>query len=140
MALRPMIVTYNNVINACAYADDPNDDPEDILRIALETLDEAQETCEPNYITYGTCLRAITNLKKDRVERWRLIRKLFRKCCDEGQLSNSIMRQLKSSLSPTQYAVLQSEATDERTGRLREECTKKARLLKMAPPTRVAKR
>ena len=140
VALRPLIVTYNNVINACAFAGHPDDDPKAILRIALETLEEAQETCEPNYITYGTCLRVIGNFEKDKTERWRLIRDIFRKCCDDGQLTNSVMKQLKSSVTPTQYALLQSEATDERTGRLRDDCTKNARLLKMTPPARYLKR
>jgi hypothetical protein len=126
VSLRPMIVTYNNIINACAFSCHPDDDPSVVLRIALEALQEAQTTCGANFITYGTCLRAIANFEKDRIERWRLTRDIFQQCCRDGQLTTSVMKQLRVSVSAAQYTMILSEAVDRKTGRLRHEFTKNA--------------
>lgn len=126
VALRPMIATYNNIINACVFSCHPDDDPNVVLRIALDTLHEAQSTCGANFITYGTCLRAVGSFEKDQIERWRLMREIFQQCCRDGQLTTSVMKELRMSVSAAQYTMILSEAVDRKTRRLRHEFTKNA--------------
>jgi hypothetical protein len=136
VALTPQTVTYNNVINACAFSGHPKDDPKEVLQIALELLREAQQTCGANHITYGTSLRVICNFEADPSERWRLTRETFQECCADGQLTGAVLGRIKYATTPAQYALLHSMAADERTGKLREECIKNARQVKLAPLTK----
>jgi pentatricopeptide repeat protein len=65
VALRPGSVSFNNVINACAFSGHPNDDPGSILQIALEVLKEAQEGPGANWITYQSAIRVICSYEVD---------------------------------------------------------------------------
>jgi hypothetical protein len=127
VSLRPLTITYNNILNACAFSDPDGEDSQDVLLIAMAILKEAQETCGANFITYGTCLRVVASFEKDAGSRWRLARDLFRKCCAEGQLNNLVMRQLKYAATPSQYSLLQQEAKDPKTGQLRADFIKNSR-------------
>jgi hypothetical protein len=137
VSLRPLTITYNNILNACAFSDSREENNKEILEIALSILSEAQETCGANYITYGTFLRVVGKFEDDSSERWRLTRDTFRSCCADGQLTKLVMNQVKfATKSATQYSLLLNEATDERTGRLRNECTENARLIMTRPVTK----
>lgn len=136
VALRPLTITYNNILNACAFSDPHEEDHMEILDIALRILKEAKETCGANFITYGTCLRVIGNFEDDTSERWRLTRDTFRSCCSDGQLTKLVMNQIKFAVSPAQYSLLLDEVTDERTGQLRHAYTKNARKVKRAMPAK----
>jgi hypothetical protein len=138
VALRPLTITYNNILNACAFSDPREGDRKEVVDIAMNILREAQETCGANFITYGTCLRVIGNFEDDTSERWRLTRDTFRSSCADGQLTKLVMNQVKFAASPAQYSLLLNEATDERTGRLRDACTKNARRVKTRTPTKKA--
>lgn len=65
VALRPGSVSFNNVINACAFSNHPNDDPASILQIALDVLKEAQEGPGANWITYQSTIRVICSFEVD---------------------------------------------------------------------------
>jgi len=65
VSLRPSIVSYNNVLNACAFSSKTGDDPKVILNIAMEMLNEAQEGPGANWISYQTALRVIGSFEKD---------------------------------------------------------------------------
>ena len=136
VALTPLTVTYNNVMNACAFSDHPKDDRKEVLRITLELLREAQQTCGANYITYATSLRVIYNFEADPSERWRLTRDTFQQCCADGQLTAAILGRTKYSMTPSHFALVHSLAVDERTGKIREECIKNARRVKKPPLTK----
>lgn len=136
VALRPLTITYNNILNACAFSDPRESDRKEVVEIAMDILREAQDTCGANFITYGTCLRVIGNFEDDTSERWRLTRDTFRSCCADGQLTKLVMNQVKFATSPTQFSLLLNEATDERTGQLRESYTKYARRIKARPATK----
>jgi hypothetical protein len=136
VALRPLTITYNNILNACAFSDPRGGNRKEVVDIAMSILREAQETCGANFITYGTCLRVIGNFEDDSSERWRLTRDTFRSCCSDGQLTRLVMNQVKFAASPAQYSLLLSETTDVRTGRLHDACTKNARRVKTRPSTK----
>ena len=136
VALRPLTITYNNILNACAFSDPVKEDPKGVLDISMSMLKEAQETCGANFITYGTALRVIGTFEKDPMERWRLARDTFRKCCEDGQLTNLVMTQVKFAVSPSQYSLIVQEAKDEKTGQLRKKFTRNSKRLKPRPRTR----
>lgn len=133
VAIRPITITYNNALNACAYSDREMDDRKEVLQVAAMILKEAQATSGANYISYSTYFRVIRFFVDDRLEQWRLIRKTFRRCCEDGQLTPTIMKQIRPALSSHQYSLIEKEATDESTGRWHEEYTRNARRLKTKP-------
>ena len=65
VALRPGSVSFNNVINACAFSNHPDDDPEKVLKIALDVLKEAQDGPGANWITYQGTIRVVCNFVSD---------------------------------------------------------------------------
>lgn len=136
VAIRPITITYNNALNACAYSHKERDDRNEVMQVATMILKEAQETSGANYISYSTYLRVIRFFVYDRLEQWRLIRKTFRRCCEDGQLTPTIMKQIRPVLSAHQYSLIVREATDKRTGRWREEYTRNARRLTTKPSRR----
>ena len=130
VAIRPITITYNNALNACAYSSKGYDDKKEVIQVATMLLKEARETTGANYISYLTYVRVIRFFVDDRLEQWRLIRKAFRQCCEDGQLTGSFMQQIKPLLTPNQYSLIEGEANDRNTGRWHEDYTKNARLLK----------
>ena len=123
VALRPPTVTYNNVLNACAYADNSNDHPDEILDIAQSVFEEAKSLCNPNYITYSTYLRVICRFVKDGTKKTALTWKIYHECCDAGQLTKMVMRQISHCLTTRQYAELKAHAMDENTRQYRRQYT-----------------
>ena len=137
VALRPPTVTYNNVLNACAFADSPDDHLEEILDIAEKVFEETNISCSPNYITYSAYLRVICRFVKDGTKKRDLTWHVYRQCCEAGQLTKMVMRQIKHCLTTRQYAELKADAMeDEKTGQYRREYTENARLAKLAPSLR----
>jgi hypothetical protein len=135
VAVRPATVSYNNVINACAFSS-RDDNPAEVLRIAFDTLREAQEGPGANWITYQTMLRVVCSFEQDESVRWQRTRDIFRQCCDDGQLTRAVLIQVKFAVTSAGFACLRDEATDERTGLLHDNYTVHARRLKMAPTTK----
>lgn len=123
VSLRPLTITYNNILNACAFSDPEEENKQEILLVAMTMLKEAQESCGANFITYGTALRVIGSFEDDSAARWRLVRDVFRTCCAEGQLNRLVMNQVKYSVTPSQYSLLRQEASEPKGGRLRYEYT-----------------
>ena len=133
VSLRPLTITYNNILNACAFSDPGLENRKEILDLAMLMLKEAQETCGANFITYGTCLRVIGTFEEDPATRWRLVRDTFRCCCADGQLNKLVMNQVKFAVSTSQYSLLTQEAKDEKTGQLRESFTRNCRKRPLSP-------
>ena len=133
VAIRPSTITYNNALNACAYSSDQYEDRKDVLEIAKVILKEAQKNDGANYITYGTFIRVVRFFVMDHFERWRLIRTAFRQCCSDGQLTGSVMNQIRPGVSRHQFDLLMKEANDPTTGRWKEEHSRNARRLKTQP-------
>lgn len=133
VAIRPATITYNNALNACAYSSSHYEDRKDVLEIAKVILKEAQKNEGANYITYGTFIRVVRFFVMDHFDRWRLIRTAFRQCCADGQLTTSVMGQIKPGVSRHQYDLLMKEANDPKTGRWKNEYTRNARRLKTQP-------
>jgi hypothetical protein len=67
---------------------------------------EAKGSVGANYITYGTYIRVRRFFVMDDFERWRLIRNVFRKCRAHGQVTDSVMRQIKPGIKEHVYIVV----------------------------------
>ena len=65
VSLRPSVISFNNVINACAFSSQIDDDPDEVLGIALDVLKEAQDGPGANWITYQTVFRVISTFAAD---------------------------------------------------------------------------
>lgn len=134
VSIAPMTITMNNILNACAFSDRAYENRREVLDIALLILKEAQNTCGANYITYGSALRVIRFFADDFMERWQLIRRVFRECLEDGQFTPSIMKNVKGKgLTNVQHDLLVKEATDPKTGRWKEECMKGAKKVQIGP-------
>jgi len=133
VAIRPPTVTYNNVLNACGFANHPDDHAEDIINIAKEVFDEAKATCGANYITYAAYIRVVRTFVRDGTRKKDLVKDAFRQCCEAGQLTNSVMKQMKYALTARQYAELEAEALGgSGKGKYRSEYTENARMSRIA--------
>ena len=133
LALRPPTVTYNSVLNACGYADNPEDDPDEILDIATTVFEEANN---PNYITYSSYLRCICVFVKDGTKKRELTWKIYKKCCQDGQLTQMVMKQIRRCLTTQQYKEVVADAMDPKRSEYKEDYTKNAQLAKLSPDFR----
>jgi Pentatricopeptide repeat domain/PPR repeat len=77
VALRPGCVSYNNVINACAFSNHADDDPASILQIALNVLKQAQVGPGANWITYQSSIRVVCTFEANPGMYWTNIEALF---------------------------------------------------------------
>lgn len=111
--LKPDIVTYSSVINACAHCARTVTDLEgrkEAMKIAMRTynklVDDPKE--HANHIVYGTLFKAISYLIPISQSRDDLVRKLFKRCCDKGYVDGFVLSQIKCS-SKDLFNEIQSE-------------------------------
>ncbi len=95
---------YTAVINSCAYCENDSLDKSLSLRIAIETYKELLNSNHegPNQITFSTFLTALQNLMPPNEKRAVAIRTIFKRCADDGLVSDLVLRRLQSSLSQDQ--------------------------------------
>jgi len=94
VSLRPGIVSYNNVINACAFSSKTKDDPETVLQIAMDVLAKAQKGPGANRITYQGALRVVCCFEKNTGETVWLV--WFGICFCFGRILTSVTFYIKS--------------------------------------------
>ena len=93
--------TYSSMINCCAYYRGSLEGRKEALSVALQTFDKLcdAEGIGPNHVCYGTLFKAINNLTDMGKGRDELLRKFFRKCCDEGQVDGFVLAQVRNACS-----------------------------------------
>jgi hypothetical protein len=102
---KPNTHCFTAVINCCAYSEKEVTEKRTALQIAVETF---QELCQkphygaPNHVTYSSLMTAIRNLTPASEQRAASIRKLFQKCCQDGQVDDLVIRRMQSSMSVKQ--------------------------------------
>jgi len=98
MKMRPNVFVYAAVLNACAYTFGRSEEKEEALQVAIETYDELQASTviATNHVAYGSFIRVCRRLIPDESERDECITRVFRKCCDDGQLGDYVLRQLRA--------------------------------------------
>ena len=156
VSLRPGIVSYNNVINACAFSSKTEDDPETVLQIAMDVLAKAQKGPGANRITYQGALRVVCCFEKNAGEtvwlvwfgtlflswayphqcvilykiterRFQLTRDIIRQCCEDGCLEHNVLTQARFGVSEERYKKLMAKVTDPNSNRLLDKYTINAR-------------
>eukprot|EP00594_Rhizosolenia_setigera_P005141 CAMPEP_0178949756 /NCGR_PEP_ID=MMETSP0789-20121207/6245_1 /TAXON_ID=3005 /ORGANISM="Rhizosolenia setigera, Strain CCMP 1694" /LENGTH=938 /DNA_ID=CAMNT_0020630349 /DNA_START=310 /DNA_END=3122 /DNA_ORIENTATION=+ len=108
ITVKPNIFTFTTVMNACAYTIGDQLEKQTALNIAANTYKqianpEQTEFDRPNHITYATFLKACTNLVPSGDNRDKSMKTVFNKCCQDGQVNELVLKQLKLGLSESQY-------------------------------------
>lgn len=99
---------YTSVINSCAYCEKDSLEKRQALRIAIETYKEmlASGAEGPNQLTFSTLVAALRNLMPPDEKRAAAIQTVFKKCADDGQVSDLFLRRVQSSLNMDQLITL----------------------------------
>eukprot|EP00590_Aulacoseira_subarctica_P005365 CAMPEP_0172419212 /NCGR_PEP_ID=MMETSP1064-20121228/5636_1 /TAXON_ID=202472 /ORGANISM="Aulacoseira subarctica , Strain CCAP 1002/5" /LENGTH=552 /DNA_ID=CAMNT_0013158567 /DNA_START=546 /DNA_END=2200 /DNA_ORIENTATION=+ len=103
--VRPNIVIYNSIMNACAYTNgDDMLEQRRAIEIASETFRDIEQSpfCHPDPITYGTFLKVIATQMPAGEAREKAVEAVFRKCCKDGQVSEMVLRQFQSCATSEQ--------------------------------------
>jgi len=95
---------YTAVINSCAYCERDSLEKRQALRIAIETYKELLVRIPDgaNQVTFSTLVTAFRNLLPPDETRAAAIETIFKKCADDGHVSDRFLRQVQSSLSEDQ--------------------------------------
>jgi hypothetical protein len=104
-SLKPNVVAYNAVMNACAWTDGDATERTRALEIANGILKELEASPfgNPDQVTYGTFLKVCATQMADCDSRRTLVELLFRKCCRDGQVGNMVLSQLQQVVSDVEY-------------------------------------
>ena len=97
--VKPNVVPFTSVINACAGIYGTEAEKREALEIAYDTLKEVEgpEFGPPNHVTYATFLKACWKLVPSAERRRKLVATIFRKCCQRGQVNESVLTQLRNA-------------------------------------------
>ena len=97
-SLKPNVVAFNAVINACAYTNGDIEEQNKAMEIAHKQLKllEASSYGNPDQVTYGTFLKVCANQMPDCATRQQIIEVIFKKCVQNGQVGNLVLQQLKA--------------------------------------------
>jgi len=103
-SLRPNEMTYNTVLNACAFsAMASTEEQKQALKVALTTFQELQSPqnkAKADSITYGTLLKCMANLiPKGNPSRIKMSCDLFEKCCSEGMVGEMVWNEFRRAVS-----------------------------------------
>jgi hypothetical protein len=111
--LRPNVVAYNAVMNACAFTNGDTRESNRAVEIAHGVLRdlESSEFGTPDQVTYGTFLKVCANQMPECDSRDKVVEALFQKCCKDGQVGNMVLQQLKSVVKDEHYLRLTGRAS-----------------------------
>ncbi len=109
---RPNVVAYNSVLNACAYTVGEQGDIDTAFRLACLIFDEVRTSdyTRPTHITYGTFIQVCGNFMPESKIRENLIEATFKRCAQEGLVSNLVWKKLRLAASSELIKVLQETA------------------------------
>jgi DNA-binding phage protein len=101
--VKPTVHTFTAVINACAYTLGDSSEKRKAFEIATSVFKSMSEYAQPNEITYGTFLKACSNLIPKGQARDSSILSVFKHCCGKGRVSNKILDLMETTLSRDQF-------------------------------------
>jgi len=99
------IMSYNTLLNACAYSSFGDDDEKKkALILALEIFEEMRNSriVQPDSVTYCNLLRACSNLLSNEFsisKREKTAVLLFQECSKQGLVDESVLKELKRAVS-----------------------------------------
>jgi len=97
-SLRPNVVIFNSVLNACAYSIGDDSEQRNALEIASAMMKELEKSSygKADHITYGTFLKVCENELPQSEQRSRLVDIIFRKCVRDGQVGQFVLDQMRA--------------------------------------------
>ena len=114
-ALRPNVVIYNSVLNACAYSvGDTAAEQNRAVEVAHDILKRMEREAEedpsggviPDQVTYGTFLKVCANQMTDTEARAKVVSVIFRKAARSGQVGTMVLQQLQALTGPEGFRQL----------------------------------
>mmetsp|Transcript_28934 Transcript_28934/g.33643 ORF Transcript_28934/g.33643 Transcript_28934/m.33643 type:complete len:679 (+) Transcript_28934:464-2500(+) len=99
--LRPNVVIYNAIINACAYTIGDEAEQRQAMEIAHTMIKELESStyAKPDQVTYGTFLKVCENQMPPCQTRTHLLNVIFRKCAKDGMVGRFVLAQLYSIMN-----------------------------------------
>merc|ERR1712176_137324 len=97
----PNTYCYTAVINSCAYSENDELEKQLALKIAIQSYKEllsSPQYGKPNHVTFSTFMQALRYLTPQSKKRAEAIKNIFKKCKQEGQVDEFVLRTLQSSL------------------------------------------
>jgi hypothetical protein len=67
---------------------------EALERVSL-VMEDCEQNVEANYVSYGSCMKAINQLCRHPSQKRQRLEKIFDKCCEKGQVSKQIVISMK---------------------------------------------
>jgi len=95
---KPDVYAYNSVILACAFSKGSSEERRKALRIAYRTFRKIKvsDTGKPDDFAYSRFLKACNNLlPSDDASRTKIVDAVFRRCCEDGQVSFTVLREMQ---------------------------------------------
>lgn len=104
-SLRPNVVIFNSIMNACAYTMGEGTEQMQAMEIANVVLKELEESsyAKADQITYGTFLKVCQNQMPQSETRRQLVDIVFKKCAKDGQMGQLVLDQMKTIATHSQY-------------------------------------
>jgi hypothetical protein len=107
--LRPTVVSYNAVMNACAYTSNDNLHQQnramEIADLMFREINNSHDV-SPDQVTYGTFLKVCANQLPECDSRRQIVDSIFNNCRRDGQVSNLVIQQLKAVADIDQFQAL----------------------------------
>ncbi len=115
LSAKPNLPVFNAALNAYAFSTfHIGADGIDAFTITERTLALLQKYDAPDHITYGSVLRACSNLlTRTDVRRDEIVQKMFERARSEGLVSQMVLTQLRFAASNTLYEELTNCSPDE---------------------------
>jgi len=100
--LQPNIFHYNALLNACAFTISDDDlHTKNALQVAVSSFTQMRRSISPDAVTYGNLLKCIRNLVPILEVRQRMTLQIFKECCKEGCVDETLVWiELQRSIPP----------------------------------------
>ena len=99
-SLKPSPVTYNTVLNACAFSasDTDPDQQRQGLQVALSTFSEMTKYAKPDTVSYGNLMKCFSNLMPPGQKRNEMALQLFDQCTNEGLVGELVWNEVQRAV------------------------------------------
>lgn len=113
--LKPNVIVYNSVLNACAFTNGDVRESSRAMEIAHKLLKEMElpNNPSPDQVTYGTFLKVCANQIPDCSTRQQIVEFLVQKCQRDGQVGNLVLKELKTVTDDYLFRKLIGRGIDE---------------------------
>ena len=100
--LRPTQISYNAVLNACAFSaiGTSLDEQREALQIAVSTFSDMRKsrTTAPDSVSYGNMIKCLSNLMPQGELRTKMALQIFAKCSEEGLVGTLVWNEVRRAV------------------------------------------